>query len=69
MLQSSDQAPYLIAYSGYGQQSDRDRTRLAGFQQHLVKPATIAEILAAIDAGLRQEHSMSRGSVRPAIAP
>ncbi|MNG41499.1 hypothetical protein D3C84_1307190 [compost metagenome] len=54
MLQSYGEAPYLIAYSGYGQQSDRDRTRLAGFQQHLVKPATLTEILGAIDEGLRQ---------------
>jgi PAS domain S-box-containing protein len=66
-LQSSDNPPYLVAYSGYGQQSDRDRTRLAGFQQHLVKPATIAEILAAIDEGLRQRHLGPRATTRPTI--
>jgi len=59
MLQSYDQTPYLIAYSGYGQQSDRDRTRLAGFQKHLVKPATMSEILGAIDEGLRQGPDMA----------
>ncbi len=68
MLQSSDNPPYLVAYSGYGQQSDRDRTRLAGFQQHLVKPATIAEILAAIDEGLLHGQRTSRAPTRPTIA-
>jgi CheY-like chemotaxis protein len=31
--------PPLIALSGYGQQKDRDRSREAGFDLHLVKPA------------------------------
>jgi PAS domain-containing protein len=30
--------PRLIALSGYGQQNDRDRSRQAGFDAHLVKP-------------------------------
>jgi len=29
---------YLIALTGYGQESDRRKTRAAGFDQHLVKP-------------------------------
>ncbi|HEY5802073.1 MAG TPA: ATP-binding protein [Lysobacter sp.] len=57
LLRATGEAPHLIAYSGYGQQSDRDRTRLAGFQQHLVKPASIGEILAAINEGLRADRS------------
>jgi len=28
----------LVAVTGYGQQSDRERAREAGFDQHLVKP-------------------------------
>jgi two-component system, chemotaxis family, CheB/CheR fusion protein len=28
----------LIAYSGYGQPDDLERTRQAGFAHHLVKP-------------------------------
>lgn len=28
----------LIAITGYGQESDRERTRAAGFDAHLVKP-------------------------------
>ncbi len=36
----------LIALTGYGQESDRQKTRIAGFQHHLVKPVD----LDAIDA-------------------
>ena len=36
----------LIALTGYGQESDRRRTREAGFAHHLVKPVD----LTAIDA-------------------
>jgi CheY-like chemotaxis protein len=39
----------LIAMTGYGQKSDRDRARQAGFDVHLVKPATGAKILRALD--------------------
>jgi two-component system CheB/CheR fusion protein len=28
----------LIALTGYGQQEDRERSRIAGFDHHLVKP-------------------------------
>ena len=34
----------LIAVTGYGQDSDRRRTRAAGFQHHLVKPVDITVI-------------------------
>lgn len=34
----------LIAVTGYGQESDRRRTRAAGFQHHLVKPVDIMAI-------------------------
>jgi two-component system CheB/CheR fusion protein len=39
----------LIAVSGYGQAGDRQRTREAGFREHLVKPVdlhTLAALLA-----------------------
>lgn len=45
-------APYLIAYSGYGQAEDRARTRQAGFDEHLVKPASLEELLAGVQRGL-----------------
>lgn len=40
--------PYLIAVTGYGQEHDRLRSRDAGFDHHLVKPVTLAELLAAL---------------------
>ena len=39
----------LVAVTGYGQESDRRRTRDAGFDRHLVKPVD----LDAIDAALK----------------
>jgi CheY-like chemotaxis protein len=32
------QKPLLIAMTGYGQADDRDRSKKAGFEYHLVKP-------------------------------
>jgi len=40
----------LVAVTGYGQESDRQRTREAGFHDHLVKPVD----LQAIDAALHR---------------
>ena len=34
----------LIALSGFGQASDRQRSATAGFDEHLVKPASLAEL-------------------------
>lgn len=41
----------LVALSGYGQPEDRARSSEAGFDLHLVKPAEIEDIEAAIAAG------------------
>jgi PAS domain S-box-containing protein len=38
----------LIAVTGYGQDEDRRRTRAAGFDHHLVKPADIEQLLAIL---------------------
>ena len=38
----------LIAVTGYGQESDRKRTRDAGFHHHLVKPVDIAALEATM---------------------
>jgi CheY-like chemotaxis protein len=40
----------LIALTGYGQESDRRRTREAGFDHHLVKPVDIHAIEATLRA-------------------
>ena len=42
---------HLVAITGYGQQSDRERAREAGFDEHLVKPVdpdALREVLGAI---------------------
>ena len=36
---------WLIALSGYGRSSDRDASRSAGFDEHLVKPVQVDQIL------------------------
>jgi CheY-like chemotaxis protein len=38
----------LIAVTGYGQEQDRQQTRDAGFDHHLVKPADIKQLLAIL---------------------
>ncbi|MGH7805719.1 MAG: hybrid sensor histidine kinase/response regulator [Candidatus Binatia bacterium] len=44
----------LVALTGWGQYEDRTRSRLAGFDHHLIKPADVAaleELLLSLDAG------------------
>ncbi|QDU73043.1 Autoinducer 2 sensor kinase/phosphatase LuxQ [Bremerella volcania] len=41
----------LIALTGWGQQEDRDRTKDAGFDHHLVKPAEPSELQRIINQG------------------
>jgi CheY-like chemotaxis protein len=43
------EAVRLIALTGYGQDSDREKTRAAGFHHHLVKPVDLAVIEATIN--------------------
>jgi len=40
--------PYLLALTGYGQATDRDRGAAAGFDRHLVKPVDLAHLLRVI---------------------
>jgi PAS domain S-box-containing protein len=49
----------LVAITGYGQESDRRRTREAGFHHHLVKPVD----LQAIDAVVREAQPGARDDV------
>jgi PAS domain S-box-containing protein len=41
-------APKMIALTGYGRDSDRERARSEGFAQHLTKPVDLASLLGAI---------------------
>jgi CheY-like chemotaxis protein len=38
----------LIAVTGYGQERDRQRSKVAGFDHHLVKPVDIRQLLTLI---------------------
>jgi CheY-like chemotaxis protein len=46
----------LVALSGWGQEEDRQRTREAGFDHHLLKPIDLGglqALLASLDEGRR----------------
>ena len=49
LAQCSGRAPLLVAVTGYGQRSDRERTRAAGFQAHVVKPVDFQPLTALLD--------------------
>jgi signal transduction histidine kinase len=42
--EEGDRHPLLVAMTGYGQEEDRRRSRLAGFNHHLVKPVDFQEL-------------------------
>jgi CheY-like chemotaxis protein len=48
--QQVNSACHLIALTGYSQSSDRERSRAAGFVEHLVKPVEFDRLGAAIEA-------------------
>jgi len=37
-------ATYLTALTGWGSEADQERARAAGFDAHLTKPASVAQI-------------------------
>lgn len=45
---SVGKTPLLIAVSGYGRAEDRERSRLAGCEHHLVKPVDFDRLLALL---------------------
>jgi CheY-like chemotaxis protein len=42
----------IIAVTGWGQDEDRRRSASAGFDAHLVKPATLDDVSAALDKAI-----------------
>ena len=40
----------IVALTGWGQESDRSKTREAGFDAHLVKPVDYADLLQLLAA-------------------
>jgi CheY-like chemotaxis protein/anti-sigma regulatory factor (Ser/Thr protein kinase) len=49
--------PILVAVTGYGQASDRERTSGAGFQAHIVKPVDFDELAELLDRLLTEERA------------
>jgi PAS domain S-box-containing protein len=45
---------HLVALSGYSQESDRSRTRAAGFHHHLAKPVSMDAVFEVIEGSLRR---------------
>lgn len=52
----------LIALTGYGQADDRERSRRAGFDHHLVKPADPAVLNALLAEAARMQQGPGSGS-------
>ena len=48
VAKSGGKAPLLIAVSGYGRPEDRERSRRAGCEHHLVKPVDFDRLLALL---------------------
>jgi signal transduction histidine kinase len=46
--QPGGEALKLVALTGYGQESDRQRSREAGFDEHLTKPVSLGRLIAAV---------------------
>ena len=45
----------LVAITGWGQESDRQRARDAGFDHHFVKPVDMEALIALLDRRARNE--------------
>lgn len=57
----------LVAVTGYGQKADRERSRHAGFDHHLVKPVAVTELLQLTARAAPQE--IRRSSPAPRSLP
>ena len=57
----------LVAVTGYGRESDRQRSRNAGFSYHLVKPAGVSEVEEILSA-VGKQLALQAGAT-PTVAP
>jgi CheY-like chemotaxis protein len=48
-LTDAERPHYAIAMSGFGALSDRERSRLAGFRHHLVKPIDLRQLVGLLN--------------------
>jgi CheY-like chemotaxis protein len=51
--QSETQDSLIVAITGFGREEDRERTKEAGFDLHLVKPAENSAVRPAVNEGKR----------------
>ena len=49
-----------IALSGYGMEADIERSRAAGFREHLTKPIDFSTLATAIDRVARDDAATAR---------
>lgn len=54
---ASDHHPRLVALTGYGRAEDRERIFDAGFDEHLVKPVSAADLDTALAAASSEQGS------------
>ncbi len=52
----------IVALTGYGNRSDRERTHAAGFHAHVVKPFEMGELLALLDGCTQGPRTGAHGS-------
>jgi len=58
-LRAEQPVPYAIAMSGFGSESDIERSRVAGFRHHIVKPVEPGKLDDLLDAARRERDSAS----------
>jgi signal transduction histidine kinase/CheY-like chemotaxis protein len=52
----------LVALTGYGQETDRERSRAAGFDEHLVKPVDLELLSRVVERGKRHIATLEQHS-------
>ncbi|WP_157270945.1 PAS domain S-box protein [Azohydromonas aeria] len=57
----------IVALSGYGQESDREKTRVAGFDAHLVKPVDLEEICRVLALALDPSTLARQSAASPGL--
>jgi CheY-like chemotaxis protein len=55
-----DERPFLIAFSGYGRAADVERCRRAGFDVHILKPASPSVVAGRVQEGLERRSHANR---------
>ncbi|HET7498662.1 MAG TPA: response regulator, partial [Candidatus Eisenbacteria bacterium] len=58
----------IVALTGYGQEEDRQRSRQAGFDGHLVKPGDPGELIKMVSAAPRLTRTAPESGLTPESA-